>query len=221
MGSKIGLFIIISIFILTCFVILIAKKYKCGSYSVNVRIIPRSRIFLIFAIVFFLNGFLPHLGIKNIQVLAMYSNLKTEGGASNHFIIPSSLQFFDNLNDLVEIKRSNIKGLDKFSEPVTTRPLDCTINRFPDSYVEYLNERGIQSDNKFRYKIPFLQLQNIVTDLKDRGVNNIQLEYIRNGKYFNVKDAENDPDLASASIFQRKFLCLRAVPETSTGMCMW
>ena len=80
---------------------------------------------------------------------------------------------------------------------------------------------GFQSDNKFRYKIPFLQLQNIVTDLKDRGVNNIQLEYIRNDKYSNITNAENDPELAIASIFQRKFLCLRAVPETSTGMCMW
>ena len=40
-----------------------------------------------FVAVFFLNGFSPYLGFKSGQTIAMFSNLRTEGGETNHLLI--------------------------------------------------------------------------------------------------------------------------------------
>jgi hypothetical protein len=42
-----------------------------------------------FVAVFFLNGFSPYLGFKSGQTIAMFSNLRTEGGETNHLIFES------------------------------------------------------------------------------------------------------------------------------------
>lgn len=43
----------------------------------------------VFVAVFFLNGFSPYLGFKSGQTIAMFSNLHTEGGETNHLIFDS------------------------------------------------------------------------------------------------------------------------------------
>jgi NADH:ubiquinone oxidoreductase subunit 6 (subunit J) len=48
----------------------------------------------------FANGLMPYLGLKTETSFAMYSNLRTEGGYSNHWLMPASLQVWDYQRDL-------------------------------------------------------------------------------------------------------------------------
>ena len=55
----------------------------------------------------FLNGAAPHLGLQTTATWAMFSNLRTEGGRSNHFLIPATAQIFGYQRDVVQIVRSS------------------------------------------------------------------------------------------------------------------
>ena len=54
-----------------------------------------------------LNGCSPYLGLKTETAFAMYSNLRTEGGQSNHLLVPAGVQVFCFQRDLIEIKDSS------------------------------------------------------------------------------------------------------------------
>ena len=54
-----------------------------------------------------LNGCSPYLGLKTETAFAMYSNLRTEGGQSNHLLVPAGVQVFGFQRDLIEIKDSS------------------------------------------------------------------------------------------------------------------
>jgi hypothetical protein len=63
--------------------------------------------FVLFPIIVFFNGLSPYLGLKTEYSFAMFSNLRTEGGISNHFIMSSDWQIFNFQDDLVEIISSS------------------------------------------------------------------------------------------------------------------
>ena len=54
-----------------------------------------------------LNGCSPYLGLKTETAFAMYSNLRTEGGQSNHLLVPAGVQPFGFQRDLLQIKASS------------------------------------------------------------------------------------------------------------------
>ena len=54
-----------------------------------------------------LNGCSPYLGLKTETAFAMYSNLRTEGGQSNHLLVPAGVQLFGFQRDLIKIKDSS------------------------------------------------------------------------------------------------------------------
>lgn len=58
-----------------------------------------------------INGFTPYVGLKTETSWAMFSNLRTEGGASNHYLLPSSLQVFDFQQRLVQVHDSSDRYL--------------------------------------------------------------------------------------------------------------
>lgn len=60
-----------------------------------------------FALLLFLNGFGPYLGLRTQTSFSMFSNLHTENGVSNHLIVPSGIQITNWQRDLVEIIDSN------------------------------------------------------------------------------------------------------------------
>lgn len=62
---------------------------------------------IIMPIVVFLNGIMPYIGLKTENSYAMFSNLRTEGGVSNHFLIPVKAQIFDYQKQWVEIESSS------------------------------------------------------------------------------------------------------------------
>lgn len=72
--------------------------------------------FLLFPLVVFLNGMSPYLGLKTESSFAMFSNLRTEGGVTNHFFIPVGAQVFDYQKDMIEVVYSSEPQLHKVAE---------------------------------------------------------------------------------------------------------
>jgi hypothetical protein len=64
-------------------------------------------VLAIFPLLVVLNGACPYLGSKTETAFAMYSNLRTEGGATNHLLLPRPLALFDYQTDLVQIESSS------------------------------------------------------------------------------------------------------------------
>lgn len=69
----------------------------------NFKIIPSSLPQRILIILFFLNGTLPYLGLKTRSSFDMYSNLRVEGGISNHLIVKKPLDLLGYTSTLVKI----------------------------------------------------------------------------------------------------------------------
>jgi len=65
--------------------------------------VPQTRLPWLVPVLVLLNGFMPYLGFKTATAFAMFSNLRTEGGRSNHLFIPVSLQLTSYQRDLVKI----------------------------------------------------------------------------------------------------------------------
>src|SRR5574341_130871 len=211
--SRIGLYLIFCIILGIAFVYFIAIRTKELRIDERMIFIPQKKWLLIFPAIIFINGLFPHIGLKNIQVFAMFSNLQTEGGRTNHLLIPSSFQIFNNLEDLVSIRRSNIKMLNQLSGYVSKRTQGLTTVLAPKHYIEYMKDKNEDLRAGFKYKIPFVMLQNIITQLANKGVRNIELMYESGGEIFYTRNAELDPLLSNASTFQIKFLSQRAVPD--------
>lgn len=72
--------------------------------------------FLILPVIVFLNGCSPYLGLKTENSFAMFSNLRTEGGISNHYIVPASSQIFNFQDELIEITGSSDPNLQKYAD---------------------------------------------------------------------------------------------------------
>jgi hypothetical protein len=65
--------------------------------------------------VVFLNGMNPYVGLKTETAFTMYSNLRTEGGGTNHLFMPSSLKIAGFQEDLVEVLDSDNPRLREFA----------------------------------------------------------------------------------------------------------
>ena len=72
--------------------------------------------FILIPILVFFNGCSPYLGLKTESSFAMFSNLRTEGGRTNHYIVPASSQIFDFQKELVEITASSDPQLQNFAD---------------------------------------------------------------------------------------------------------
>jgi hypothetical protein len=65
------------------------------------------RALAVIPVLVFLNGAAPYLGLHTTATWAMYSNLRTEGGRSNHLLVPARMQMFGFQRDAVRIVRSS------------------------------------------------------------------------------------------------------------------
>jgi len=73
-------------------------------------------VFALFPMLVFLNGMCPYLGLKTESSFAMFSNLRTENGITNHLFIPASAQVFNYQKDMVEIVSSSDPRLQKIAD---------------------------------------------------------------------------------------------------------
>ncbi len=162
----------------------------------------------------FAQGLAPHLGLKNTQAFAMFSNLQTGGGVTNHFLLPASLQRWDTLRDLVTIRSS--------SDPVLAKlvgPSWKSFNYFSTYVVDRPRlERRLPPPT---WQIPYRALQRRVSELARSGARDVELRYERGGELRALAQAERDADLSGLPGWQAKLLLLRAVPDTRRGYCQW
>ena len=88
-----------------------------------------------------LNGWSPYLGLKTETSFAMYSNLRTEDGRSNHLLVPAALQVFYYQKDMVEVKRSSSGYLQSLAQRKLMLPyfeLCAFLSQHPNTSVTYL-----------------------------------------------------------------------------------
>ncbi len=193
--------------------IVVARRPRPGADELAV--VPRGALAL-FVLAVFLNGLAPYVGLKSTLSYAMYSNLRTEDGGTNHLFLPASLQVFDHQRDLVTIHASSDPVLDALSRPSWAgAPGNPTFVTFIRPSHEQL------AGPPPSWKLPYLALRQRVTELARAGETGIYLVYERGGAVHRVARAEEDPELASLPYLPRKLLRLRAVPSIEAGCCMW
>jgi hypothetical protein len=98
---------ILSIFIATL------RRDRVEHPSARALLTVRTPGLLVIPALLFANGVMPYLGLKTETSFAMYSNLRTEGGYSNHWLLPASLQIWDYQRDLVKIHRTSVPQIQR------------------------------------------------------------------------------------------------------------
>lgn len=73
-------------------------RLGAGQGDLRLRTFP-----IVLLSIFVLNGFAPYLGLQTVRVFSMFSNLRTEGGTSNHLLIGTEQQLFPFQRDLLEV----------------------------------------------------------------------------------------------------------------------
>ena len=109
-------------------------------YQTKTLLQVKYKAILIVSLLAFLNGLTPYLGLKTELSYAMYSNLRTEGRQTNHFLIPTSWQLWDYQKDLVHITESDGGNLQYFmsNDYFLTYPLfQAEMNHSSASFVIY------------------------------------------------------------------------------------
>ncbi|TXK50491.1 hypothetical protein FVR03_04730 [Pontibacter qinzhouensis] len=108
------------------------------------------------------NGLNPYLGFKTQTSFSMFSNLRTEGGYSNHLFIPGSLQFTNLQHDLVDVVESDLEELQRYKQEdqyltyfELRRLVSSHLNK--DFYVNFLRNGQLQG----------LRVENGIADQPD------------------------------------------------------
>jgi hypothetical protein len=101
---------LIAVFLITL------RKGEPLHYGTGRYFIPGYKILMLFPLIIAINGGSPYLGLKTQTAWSMFSNLRTEGGFTNHLIIRHPYYLADYQTDLVEIKHSSDPRLSAFHE---------------------------------------------------------------------------------------------------------
>jgi hypothetical protein len=98
------------------------------------------------AVFFFISCASPYIGLKNGQVISMFSNLKMEAGYSNHVLIRKPLYIFDNLRHPVKILHTTHPDL----MPHQDKPYDLAafvveyhMARSPGAAIRYVQDNKV------------------------------------------------------------------------------
>ena len=89
------------------------------------------------SIVVFLNGLTPYVGLKTEIAWAMFSNLRTEGDRTNHFLVPARLQAFDLSARSRAVTSSSDRILDLIARKGQLVPY-FEVRRRPSASVSYV-----------------------------------------------------------------------------------
>ena len=127
---------------------------------------PAVGAFLIVPLVYFLQCATPYVGLKTAQSLNMFSNLRTEGGVSNHYFFPKPLYLFNYQRDIVRITKIGEQDMPRGEiDSMTGRPVGQVYYEFirflkenPEVYVEYQVNDGETRVYKGDGNIPDLDI---------------------------------------------------------------
>jgi hypothetical protein len=155
-----------------------------------------------------LNGATPYLGLKTVSNYSMFSNLRTEGGMTNHLLVPAGRFFIsDRQNDLVRV--------------------ESMLRPNPPHWPWWSVATG-HSDPRWRAeipgaRIPFSEIRRIVQNWHDLGVPTATVVFERNGERQVVQDAYADAEIMRPMPWlERKLFSYRVVdPDGMPARCRW
>jgi hypothetical protein len=161
-----GVWVVYSVLIFAAFgVTFLRDRFRFESAWELLRM--RSWGLAIFPALLVANGLMPYLGGKTEGSFAMFSNLRTEGGYSNHLLMPIWLQVWDYQRDLVTIRSTSIPKVQRMANQGfqwTYFELRALIRRHPSASIVYERNgvvaswKGARSDPDLtRPEKPFLR----------------------------------------------------------------
>ena len=106
---------------------------------------------LVFPLFMVFNGVLPYLGAKTETSFAMYSNLRTEGGVSNHWLMPPSMQIWDYQRDLVRVRRTSERAVQRIANRGFQWPyfeFRWMMRQYPNASVTYERNGVVRTVNR-------------------------------------------------------------------------
>ena len=164
-------------------------------------------------VIAFVNGATPYLGLKTVANYSMFSNLRTEGGQTNHLLVPVGRFFLsDHQDDLARVE--SIDGVRPAKLPLLVRLAG--------------GERWIRRNSRWLRevpdaRVPFTELRRTLQLWKAVGFRGVSIAYERNGKLYQAEDAFSDPDLMRPlSFWERKLMAFRAIQnDGEQSECRW
>jgi len=88
----------------------------------SARVAPKGPAGVALALFLLLDGAAPYLGVKTLTSFNMFSDLRTEGGATNHLLIRRPLDLHGHQTDLVRVLRSDDAALATLARTVASIP---------------------------------------------------------------------------------------------------
>jgi len=155
-----------------------------------------------------LNGATSYLGLKTVANYSMFSNLRTEGGQTNHFLVPPGRFFIaDYQNDLARVTAVEEVPPDRWSwwARLTGIPASRWVSDVP----------GV--------RVPFFEVRRTLQAWRASGGHSASIVYERHGERHNVPDAFADEEMMRPmSFWERRFLAIRPVQEDGEeSECRW
>jgi hypothetical protein len=192
----------------------IAGAFRLPSAAFDLKLWPiRPAWLLLGPVLAAANGLTPYCGIKTVSNYSMFSNLRVEGGHTNHFLIPDDLlPAQSSVTDLVEVRALRLPA----------RPAITFTARLRGGEPWILSStRWIDEDLPIR--LPFAELRRAAWLWKDTGLTGVSLTYTRGGVEYQVHDAAADPTLTGETRgWNRYFVAFRAVqPDHEPVACRW
>eukprot|EP00928_Gymnodinium_smaydae_P048040 TRINITY_DN32090_c0_g1_i1.p1 TRINITY_DN32090_c0_g1~~TRINITY_DN32090_c0_g1_i1.p1 ORF type:complete len:566 (-),score=83.00 TRINITY_DN32090_c0_g1_i1:50-1747(-) len=146
------------------------RSAGCAS---NAVVLPtfRGRMLSLVVAVF---GFCPYIGLRTHPALAMFSNLRTEGGRSNHLFLGDDFDFIGWQRDYVTIHETNIRALllaqvdlSPLFTPATKQALAAVKSTGEFWLTPPLKAWPYPATREFRpYSMPFLELRRRIAPLR-------------------------------------------------------
>src|SRR5436190_5113427 len=160
-----------------------------------------------------LNGVTPYLGLKTVANYSMFSNLRTEGGRTNHLLVPPGLfSLAGYQEDLARVSSLNRRAPPSWPWWVRLAGGDRWVRRNSRWAHAALNTR-----------VPFAELRRTLQVWRELGFTSVSVGYERAGKFRFVEDAFADPELMRPMPFwERKLMAFRAVDDDGfESSCRW
>jgi hypothetical protein len=159
------------------------------------------------------NGATAYLGLKTVANYSMFSNLRTEGGQTNHFLVPAGRLFVAGYQD--DLARVESVG----GAPPPKLPLLVQLAG---------GERWVRRNSRWLRelwdtRVPFMEARRTLQLWREIGFTGVSIAYERNGKRYETGDAFSDPELMRPlSFWERKLMAFRAVQDDGQeSECRW
>ena len=159
------------------------------------------------------NGATSYLGLKTVANYSMFSNLRTEGGQTNHFLLPAGRFFVaDYQNDLVRLEFVDYVLPEQW--PLWVRLAGG--NRWVDRHSRWLYEAP-------GTRVPFIEVRRALQLWREIGITNVVLVYEHHGARYVTADAFSAPALMRPlSFWERRLMAFRAVQDDGeASACRW